>query len=310
MSVLHALRHEPDDGAPVDLDVRGLAPGEAVRRALALLRERRFEGALSARCPPGDPAGGAVAGLLRVAAAEESPALRVRIVPEALLVRVPASPGPARAPVVEVPSLPDAPLRTIDPEQAAVGMAQAWASVRGEGVRVVSVDHLVGRPFSGPTAALAGAVWESGPGVLACGPTDPRHAAPDQGVFALSAAEREEALATARHHPTERWAALHVDWARAVAAFPHVRPIAASLLATPGPREVLDGVREELGRVLGSPSPPLKVPVRDLGLDSVGAVDLRIALERRFGVALPATLVFEAPTVSALAERVAQVLRT
>ncbi|MCA9492403.1 MAG: acyl carrier protein, partial [Myxococcales bacterium] len=84
---------------------------------------------------------------------------------------------------------------------------------------------------------------------------------------------------------------------------------AAALLAAPSPREVLDGVREEVGRVLGSPSPPLKVPVRDLGMDSVGAVDLRIALERRFGVALPATLVFEAPSIHAMAERVGQNLK-
>ncbi len=37
------------------------------------------------------------------------------------------------------------------------------------------------------------------------------------------------------------------------------------------------------------------------GLDSLGAVELRDAIERGFGVSLPATAVFDHPTVSQLA---------
>jgi acyl carrier protein len=46
------------------------------------------------------------------------------------------------------------------------------------------------------------------------------------------------------------------------------------------------------------------VPVRELGLDSVGGSQLRVELERRFGIVLPATLVFDHPTAEALADRV------
>ena len=42
-------------------------------------------------------------------------------------------------------------------------------------------------------------------------------------------------------------------------------------------------------------------PLRDLGLDSLMAVEMRNALAARVGVKLPATLLFDQPSVSALA---------
>lgn len=43
----------------------------------------------------------------------------------------------------------------------------------------------------------------------------------------------------------------------------------------------------------------------EAGLDSLGAVELRNALGARFGMELPATLVFDNPSVSALAHYLA-----
>jgi len=46
------------------------------------------------------------------------------------------------------------------------------------------------------------------------------------------------------------------------------------------------------------------------GLDSLGAVELRNSLSARFGVDLPATIVFDHPTVNALAAHIARQLAT
>jgi len=76
--------------------------------------------------------------------------------------------------------------------------------------------------------------------------------------------------------------------------------------AVPGRRgEVLmEGLREVAGRVLGAPGDEVDptVPLTELGLDSLMAVEMRNRLAAALGRTLPATLLFNHPTLEALAE--------
>ncbi|WP_079178331.1 type I polyketide synthase [Streptomyces mangrovisoli] len=80
------------------------------------------------------------------------------------------------------------------------------------------------------------------------------------------------------------------------------RGLADRLAALPGPERaerVLTLVREEISRALGlrsAASVRPDQPLRDLGMDSVTAVELRNRIGRRVGVKLPATLLFDHPT--------------
>jgi polyketide synthase PksJ len=64
---------------------------------------------------------------------------------------------------------------------------------------------------------------------------------------------------------------------------------------------------EELGRVLLLASSEIDVdrPFTDLGLDSILGVEWTNALNRRFGLQLPATVIYDHPTIRQLAEHVA-----
>jgi acyl transferase domain-containing protein/acyl carrier protein len=77
----------------------------------------------------------------------------------------------------------------------------------------------------------------------------------------------------------------------------------ARLKAVPraGRRKALeDLLRSEVQRVIGVANVPSQQPLQELGLDSLTALELRNALAARVGRPLPATLLFDRPTIEAL----------
>jgi acyl transferase domain-containing protein/NADPH:quinone reductase-like Zn-dependent oxidoreductase/acyl carrier protein len=74
--------------------------------------------------------------------------------------------------------------------------------------------------------------------------------------------------------------------------------------------ELLALAREEMARILRLPPEAVRVdqPLPGLGLDSLGGIELRMALERRLGVSVPLTAVTEDLTLAILVQRVADVL--
>jgi acyl carrier protein len=75
------------------------------------------------------------------------------------------------------------------------------------------------------------------------------------------------------------------------------RPVA---IAAVDKEAVLSQVQEAIVSVLGT-TVDVEAPLMSAGLDSLGSVELKNALERRAGLELPSTLVFDYPTASALA---------
>jgi len=84
------------------------------------------------------------------------------------------------------------------------------------------------------------------------------------------------------------------------------RDLAAEILAAPAPRRralVATRVRELVVRTLGLPTEFALDPrqgLRNVGLDSLMAVELRNSLQRILGRPLPSTLLFDFPTVESL----------
>lgn len=91
-------------------------------------------------------------------------------------------------------------------------------------------------------------------------------------------------------------------------------PVVAGLRALPtGMRRtaLADHIRQRTLHALGLDlSTPVAgaVPLKDLGLDSLMAVELRNALARSLGRSLPATLLFDYPTLDALAAHLSRIL--
>ncbi|MEJ2870701.1 SDR family NAD(P)-dependent oxidoreductase [Actinomycetospora sp. OC33-EN08] len=124
--------------------------------------------------------------------------------------------------------------------------------------------------------------------------------------------------------------AADVDWSRYAPALAAQRPqpvladLPEAAVGTPAPstsgrladalastddraRVLLDGVRGVVAGVLGHAGTDAVAPnrpFRDLGVDSLTAVELRNRLAAELGVELPAGLVFDHPTPAALAEHV------
>ncbi len=103
-----------------------------------------------------------------------------------------------------------------------------------------------------------------------------------------------------------------------VAVFPSVTDVPAEQEAinqgdsqdvriTREPAELLDLVRTHAMTALGRTTAVSdRTPLRELGLDSMMAVELRNALSADLGVRLPATLLFDHPTVAAVSEEIAR----
>jgi acyl transferase domain-containing protein/acyl carrier protein len=124
-------------------------------------------------------------------------------------------------------------------------------------------------------------------------------------------------FARALAHGAPQIAAMRVDWFRYGAGYPAPEFLAAVGGGAPGPSlrerlrdvpparraEMLESsVRSEAARVLGHPADsfPRGQGFADLGLDSLGAIELRTHLEQALECRLPATLAFDYPTVEAL----------
>ena len=136
---------------------------------------------------------------------------------------------------------------------------------------------------------------------------------PDLAVRALdriAAGLPEQVLALrlrAQEAPRTRWEQQPAPSQTALPRLPEAEPQSGALLVAmirglPEHRRlpaVVAHVRDAVGAILGREQPvDVDAPLRDLGLDSLGAIELRNTLAVAVGEPLPATLAFDHPTVS------------
>lgn len=94
---------------------------------------------------------------------------------------------------------------------------------------------------------------------------------------------------------------------------PTPEPGAAASVAVqqkgPEPAQVKEMIRKEVESILGSADEVADdTPLMDTGLDSLSSVQFRNDLTRDFNVKLPASLMFDYPTITALTEKIVQAL--
>jgi acyl carrier protein len=97
-------------------------------------------------------------------------------------------------------------------------------------------------------------------------------------------------------------------YVRTISQVAEARSLREELAALPQAERascLLAHVGRTVAKILGLPPdepPPTATPLRELGLDSLMTIELRNALATDCATRLPATLVFQHPTISALAE--------
>jgi short-subunit dehydrogenase/acyl carrier protein len=92
---------------------------------------------------------------------------------------------------------------------------------------------------------------------------------------------------------------------RAVVQAPILRERLAGLTAVQGDRVILEVVRNHVSAVLGNSSIDPERTFDQLGFDSATSIELRNRLDSATGLRLPATLVFDHPTVNAVTALIA-----
>ncbi|CAA0134721.1 Phthiocerol synthesis polyketide synthase type I PpsA [Mycolicibacterium vanbaalenii] len=78
------------------------------------------------------------------------------------------------------------------------------------------------------------------------------------------------------------------------------------MVVGPGDTDVVEAVAHELGLPAGDVD--ARVPLVETGVDSIMTVALRRSLEKRTGLALPPTLLWEHPTAAAVTARIVELL--
>jgi acyl carrier protein len=181
-----------------------------------------------------------------------------------------------------------------------------------------------------PACSIAWGYWETTSGMTAHLSAADISRMARAGVRALSSAEGLALFDAALARPDAALVAARFD-TRALQARAHALPAMfhglirrrvahpaaaraslaqrlAALSATDGARAVLDLVRGEVAAVLGIATPSTLAvdrPLKELGLDSLMAIELRNRLVAATGLRLHATLLFDYPTPHALAELLA-----
>ncbi len=187
---------------------------------------------------------------------------------------------------------------------ASAGLDAALREAAASGINAVAVDWGAWRGI-GAAAARGVDVTAAGMGDFSAAEAFEAldqilaHAVPQAAVLPL----REEALREAGAPPLLRDL---LDTQAAPA--PEPAPDAAAPEMPPEDRRawLRDRIASECAGLLSLPGPiDPKRPLQEYGLDSLGSLELRNRLSRLAGAALPATLLFNHPSIAAIAEHLA-----